>query len=143
MSEFSQVVKDGAQEVGKKAWRGTKRLLMIALVAFVVIGGIYTWFNYSWTYSDGTRSGTLIKVSKKGYVFKTYEGQLSTGGLQTNPQGTLVSNLWEFSVTNDAVYQQLQQSEGKQVVLHYEQYRKAFPWQAKTTYFVNRVAPVK
>lgn len=143
MSEFKEVVKDGAQEIGKKAWRGTKRVLLFALVLGVLILAVYTGFNYAWTYSDGTRSGILIKVSKKGYVFKTYEGQLNAGGLQANQQGQVIGNLWEFSVTSDEVYQKLQSYEGKQVILHYEQYRKAFPWQGKTTYFVDEVKPVQ
>lgn len=143
MSEFGQVVKEGASEVGKKAWRGTKRVLLVALLLGVLVLSGYTWFNYGWTYSDGTRSGVLIKVSKKGYIFKTYEGQLNAGGMQSNQQGQLVGNLWEFSVTKDEVYQQLQRNEGKQVVLHYKQYRKALPWQGKTEYFVDRVQPVQ
>lgn len=143
MSEFGQVVKEGASEVGKKAWRITRRVLLFSLLIGALILGGYSWFNYGWTYSEGTRSGTLIKVSKKGYIFKTYEGQLNTGGMQANQQGQLIGNLWEFSVTNDAVYQQLQHSEGKQIVLTYRQYRKAFPWQGKTTYFVEAVKPVQ
>ncbi|MFN7115680.1 MAG: hypothetical protein ACK4TA_02715 [Saprospiraceae bacterium] len=143
MSEFGHVVKDGAQEVGKKAWRGTKRILLILLAVGVVILAGYMWFNYAWAYSEGTRSGTLIKVSRKGYIFKTYEGQLNLGGFQSNPEGGVASNIWEFSVTDDAVYEKLQRSEGKQIVLHYKQYRKSLPWQGDTSYFVEGVELVK
>lgn len=143
MSEFGHVVKEGAGEVGKKVWRGTKRLLLVLFGVGVLVLAGYIWFNYGWVYSEGTRSGTLIKVSHKGYLFKTDEGQLNLGGFQTNPEGGVASNIWEFSVTDDEVYKKLQHSEGKQVTLHYKQYRKAFPWQGDTEYFVYEVEPVQ
>ncbi len=143
MSEFQEVVKEGAREVGRKTWRVTKRVLLMLTVAGVLVLAGFLWFNYGWVYSEGTRSGTLIKVSKKGYVFKTYEGQLNLGGFQSNPGGGVASNIWEFSVVKDDVYKELQSSEGKQVVLHYKQYRKAFFWQGDTVYFVDDVGQVQ
>ncbi|HMP14723.1 MAG TPA: hypothetical protein PKD70_12645 [Saprospiraceae bacterium] len=143
MSEFHQVLKEGATEVKRKTWRITKRILLIMLSLGIIIGAVLFWFNYAWTYSDGTRAGTLIKVSNKGYIFKTYEGQLNTGGFQTNPQGSVISNIWEFSVTKKDIYQQLQRYEGKEAILFYKQYRRALPWQGKTTYFVYKIEPVR
>lgn len=143
MSEFGQVVKDGAGEVGKKAWRGTKRVLLFALIIGIIGGTGYVWFNYSWTYSDGVSAGNLVKVSKKGYVFKTYEGLLDVGGIRANNEGTVISNMWEFSVVDDDVYQQLQKLQGNKVVLSYKQTRKAFPWRGNTNYFVYKVELVE
>lgn len=139
MSEFQEVVKEGAQEVARKAWRGTKRILLYATILATIIGIGYVWFNYYWTYSDGISAGTLVKVSKKGYVFKTYEGLLNVGGIKANQQGTIISNMWEFSVTKDEVYKALQEYQGKEVRLFYHQYRKSFPWHGDTNYFVYKV----
>jgi len=139
MSEFGQVVKEGAGEVGKKAWRGTKRVLLFALILGVIVGAGYVWFNYSMTYSDGVSTGNLVKITKKGYIFKTYEGLQDVGGIRANQQGTVISNMWEFSVIEDDVYQQLQNLQNNKVKLYYKQTRKAFPWRGNTNYFVYKV----
>jgi glutamine phosphoribosylpyrophosphate amidotransferase len=72
---------------------------------------------------------------RKGYVFKTYEGQLHLGGSVMMTE----QSIWNFSATNDAVYQTLQKSEGKTVTLHYRQMQNAFPWQGDTDYIVYKV----
>ena len=109
-------------------------LLGIALI----LGLLFVWVA-GWTFSDGTRAGELIKVSKKGVVFKTYEGQINLGGFQTDNGSGITGNIWEFSTTNKKVYKQLQEMEGKKVKLHYQQRYKTMPWQGKTEYFVDEV----
>lgn len=134
MSEFSQVVKDGLGKVGDIV----KRFFLIILLIIAVGTSGYVWVM-GWTYSDGTRAGTLIKVSHKGVAFKTYEGQLNMGGFQPDTQSGIMGNIWDFSVIKSAVYKDLKQSEGKNVKLHYRQRYKAMPWQGKTSYFVYKV----
>lgn len=108
-----------------------KRSLWLVLALLVVASaGYYVYRNY--TISEGTRTGTLVKISKKGVVFKTYEGQLHlTGSMMMSQQST-----WEFSAQNAAVYEKLQQFEGKVVKCHYKQKIDAFPWQGDTDYIV-------
>lgn len=143
MSEFGQVVKEGAEEIVKKTWRGTKRILLGITILAVISAVGYLWVM-SWTFSDGTRAGTLIKISKKGVIFKTYEGQLNLGGFQNNPQsGGVVGNIWDFSVLKNDIYKELQQHEGKQVKLHYKERYKAMPWQGDTNYFIYDVEEVE
>ena len=55
------------------------------------------WFVSSFHYSDGSRTGYLSKFSKKGYVFKTYEGELFVGGANADNR-TVVNTTWYFSV---------------------------------------------
>jgi hypothetical protein len=125
-TQFEQV-----KEKAKKIGRRTLWILSIGLVLF--FAGFYTWRTY--TISEGSRSGTLFKVSKKGIVFKTYEGQLHlAGSVMLTQQST-----WDFSAKNAAVYQQLQKYEGKNVTLHYRQMVNAFPWQGDTDYIVYKV----
>ncbi len=138
MSEFNQVVKEGAQKVG----RGIRRFFLVILLVAATGGGVYLWVC-SWTYSKGTRAGTLIKISYKGVVFKTYEGQLNLGGFQSDPDSGIAGNIWNFSVADDEIYQKLQDYEGRQVKLYYRQRYKAMPWQGDTEYFVYQIEPVK
>ena len=142
MSEFGQVVTEGAEEIKKKAIRGAKRITAgLLLLGAIGLAG-YLWV-ISWTFSEGTRAGTLIKISRKGVIFKTYEGQLNLGGFRTDGQAGLSGNIWEFSVLRRDVYQKLQQYEGKQVKLHYRERYKAMPWQGDTNYFVYEVEEVR
>lgn len=137
MSEFQQVIKSG----WTKVWAWIKRFFLVLLLLAVAGFGGFIWVS-GWTYSDGTRAGDLIKISRKGVVFKTYEGQLNLGGFQSDSSDGLSGNIWAFSVTNDEIYQKLQQYEGKRVKLHYKQRYRSFAWQGKTEYFVDGVTPV-
>lgn len=137
MSEFNQVVEEGVKKVGQ-----TTRRIILGILLLAIIGlGVYLWVC-NWTYSEGTRAGTLIKMSYKGVLLKTYEGQLNLGGFQTNGQDGVVGNIWEFSVWSDDIYKELQNFEGKRVKLHYRQKFKAMPWQGKTDYFIFKVESI-
>lgn len=137
MSEFEQVVKEGAKSVGQKI----KWFFLYVVGGLVVAGLLFVWVA-GWTYSEGTRAGELIKVSKKGVVFKTHEGQLNLGGFESGNDG-VVGNIWDFSTTKDEVYDRLQQLEGKKVKLYYRQRYKPMPWQGKTDYFVEGVDEIE
>ncbi|MEN0005900.1 MAG: hypothetical protein AAF798_17250 [Bacteroidota bacterium] len=138
MSEFTQTVKEGALKV--VSW--IKRFFVAILLLAVLGGGIYLW-ACNWTYSDGTRAGVLIKISRKGVVWKTYEGQLNLGGFSEGSGDGLSGNIWEFSVWDDEIYEQLQSFEGQRVILQYRQKFKAMPWQGKTDYFIQSVKRVE
>lgn len=138
MSEFTQVVKDGANTV-----LGWIKRFFVAISILAIVGvGAYLWVC-NWTYSEGTRAGYLIKISKKGVVFKTYEGQLNLGGFQSDESTGLAGNIWNFSVYKDAIYEEMQRNEGSKVVLHYRQKYKAMPWQGKTDYFIYKITSAK
>jgi len=129
MSEFNQVVQEGA----KKVWSKTKRALLIFLGIALVVTLLTLWV-FTWTYSDGVRSGYLMKASYKGVIFKTYEGQLNLAQAQYGAPPLI----WEFSAKNREVYDQLLTMEGKQVSLHYREPYKVLPWQGKTGYIVDK-----
>jgi hypothetical protein len=142
MSEFREVVQDGARELGRKTWRMTKRLLVLLLLAGIIgTLGYYAFGNM--TYSSGTRSGQLMKLSKKGYMFKTYEGELFLGVFTSGQPTVAPGNIWAFSVKNRKVYEQIQNLEGRQVRLHYKEHFRTFPWQGDTRYFVYEAELVK
>jgi len=131
MSEYQQVLKEGRKSIGKFFRRVLIGLLLLGLIS---LGGFYLVSNY--TYSKGTRAGTLIKLSKKGVMFKTYEGQLNLGGFTTEGQEGISGNIWEFSVKKTDMYNELQDMEGQRVKLFYREVIKPMPWQGKTHYFV-------
>lgn len=106
-------------------------LLLAGFILFSI--GYYVYRTY--TVSDGTRTGILFKVSKRGIIFKTFEGQLQLGGSTMMNQ----MSVWEFSAQNAQVYAQLQQLEGKSVRCYYRQLVDPFPWQGDTEYIVYKV----
>jgi len=119
-----------------------KKFLFIFSLSLILIFFIY-YLICGMAYSEGTRSGILTKVSKKGYIFKTYEGELNIGGF-VDGNGTIMPNsIFKFSVTKEGVYKKLQDKEGKKVILHYKQVIKNFFWQGDTDYFIQDVTDVK
>ena len=107
-------------------------------IALVVAGGLYLgWSN--WTYSEGSRTGYLMKLSRKGYVFKTYEGQLNLGGFQETETGGLAGTIWNFSLRDEALVRQMEELEGQKVQLRYQEINQAMPWQGDTNYFVYAI----
>lgn len=119
-----------------------KKFLTI-LILIVLIGTIgYFWVS-TWTYSEGSRSGQLIKVTKKGFVFKTYEAQLNMGGLRTTQNDGLEGNIWDFSIIDETVVEKLNILEGKRVKVTYKERYKAMPWIGKTNYIATDVTELK
>ena len=110
------------------------RLLALVLVPLLLFA-LWTAITLSWTYSDGERTGYLRKFSKKGWICKTWEGEIA---LQSVP-GT-VAEPWQFTVRDDSVARQIQtlQSKGGLITLSYEEH-KFIPFSCfgETDYFVN------
>lgn len=110
-------------------------LLLSLVAALVVIGGIYTWFTLTWSYSEGTRAGYLQKFSKKGWLCKTWEGEI----LLSSMPGAIPER-FEFTVRDEALVKKLQSTMGQRVDISYEQH-KGVPTTCfgETEYFVNAV----
>ncbi len=110
-----------------------KRFLFLFLGALFLIFMLYFTFVSLVPYSEGTRSGELIKFSHKGVIAKTWEGEIS--------QGISGAQIFQFSVLdkNDEVIKDLQKNEGNYVKLTYiERYATFFFW-GDTTYFITEV----
>lgn len=121
---------------------------LLKILAGVVFAGIFGFFMFVLFghYSEGERGGTVSKMSRKGFVFKTYEGQLNVGGL-AGETGSPASALWNFSVdgSDKEVIQRLDSAllNGRRVKVHYVEKYYTFPWQGETNYFVDKVEHIK
>ena len=117
----------------------TARRLTLVLVGIIVVviglAAIYTWASLHWAYSEGERAGYLQKLSKRGYICKTWEGEL----LMSATPGALPEK-FEFTVRDDALAQELERALSRRVVLHYAQ-RKGVPSSCfgDTSYFIEKV----
>lgn len=99
--------------------RRRRWLLALALLAIpLAIFTLYVGLVFSWSYSDGERAGILQKFSRRGWVCKTYEGELA---MSIVPGVT--PTIWEFSVRDERVVPRLNGLLGRRVVLHYTEHR--------------------
>ena len=110
-----------------------KVLVGLVVVALGLVG--FTWITLHWSYSEGERAGYVQKLSKKGYLCKTWEGEMA---MVTMP-GT-VAEKFQFTVPTDALAAKLNASVGKRMALHYQQH-KWIPTSCfgDTEYFVTDV----
>ncbi len=118
-----------------------KRFRKFLIISVLIIAFCF-WIYYlicGLAYSEGTRSGILTKVSKKGYIFKTYEGEMNVGGFNQGDGTIMPATIFKFSVTDDDVYHTLDSLQGKKLVLTYKQVYKNFFWQGETDYFIQNV----
>ncbi len=124
----------------KRSFKSKVRSFFLKVLAVIIVVLVIMLWVFSWTYSEGTRAGQLIKFSEKGVVFKTYEGELNMGGLRTGEaKDGLEGNLWQFSVLDEDVAKDLVDAEGKRVKLSYKERYKAMAWQGDTNYFIVKV----
>jgi hypothetical protein len=128
-----------ASEPTKKKRIRWRLWLFIALITPIVLFGLYTWFVLTWSYSSGERAGYVQKLSKKGFIAKTWEGELA----MVSMPGTL-PEIFHFTVPSDEVAAQINATLGKRVRLHYEQHigvpTRLF---GESEYFVTRVELVE
>jgi hypothetical protein len=121
-----------ARSEGKK-WL---RRIVIAVVLLVVVGSsLYTFFALKFSYSTGERVGFVQKLSKRGWVCKTNEGEMA----MVNMAGQQ-AQMFFFTVPDDAVVKQIEALAGHRIVLEYEEHR-GIPSSCfgDTEYFVVRV----
>ncbi len=122
-----------------------KKFLIWFLFISIAVSALSFVFVIYVDFSDGKRAGELIKMSRKGVIFKTYEGQLNTGGFSEG-NGDITSSIWHFSVkpSNKVVLEQIDNAidGGYRVKLYYEEkYANVF-FLGETKYFVTKVEKV-
>lgn len=118
----------------RRLWPIGLALVILPLLLFT----LYVGLAFSWSYSEGDRAGILQKFSRKGWICKTWEGELA---MSIVPGVT--PTIWEFSVRDPAVVPAMSRAIGKRVVLHYAEH-PGIPTSCfgQTPYFVDSVAVV-
>jgi len=111
-------------------------IITLLLVGFCIFG----YFKWYYVFSDGTKTGQLNRVSKTGYVFKTYEGEMILLGYgNKSTSGTVQSNEFKFSIRNKEVFEQLREYAGRRVTVHYKEYFGTLPWRGYERSIVDSV----
>ncbi len=107
-----------------------KKILALIIVVILVLFASWYAFVYYASYSQGTRSGELIKFSNKGVVVKTWEGEIS--------QGISGAQIFSFSVedTHEDIIKKLEKLQGRYVKLKYKERYAKISWLGDTKYFV-------
>lgn len=115
-------------------WTGV--ILALALAGFL-------YFRFYFVFGDGVKAGELNQFIYKGYVWKTYEGKLIQAGFRgynKNTGGaTVESYIFDFSVEDEEVANELMRCSGKSVELHYKEYLGTLPWRGMQKYVVDRI----
>jgi len=108
--------------------------MLVVLLGIVALLAAWTAFTLSWSYSEGERAGVLQKFSKKGWICKTYEGELALYVV-----GGVAPQIWHFSTRDEALARELSSAVGEQIRLHYKEHR-GVPTNcfAETPYFADR-----
>lgn len=114
-----------------------KRLILPLLIVVALVLGWFSFFLH-WSYSTGERAGWVQKLSHKGWVCKTWEGEQA---LVSQPGA--VAEKFLFTVHDDAVAADINRLMGKRVSLHYEE-KVGLPSSCfgDTRYFITKVVPV-
>ena len=117
-----------------------RTIFTVFLVLILSLGG-FVWYRYYFVFAEGVKSGQLNYVTKKGYIFKTYEGKLIQSGVKSS--GTSIqSNEFVFSIDDERVAKQLELASGKYIDLHYNEYISSLPWRGMSQYVVDSVIAI-
>ncbi|RYY38345.1 MAG: hypothetical protein EOO08_14595 [Chitinophagaceae bacterium] len=129
--------------VSDRTRSGARKLIWSIVLIGLLVSGLLLYWRYFYTYSEGNRFGMLQKFSRKGNVFKTYEGELILSSVSGNNNVPIASEKFFFSVNDEAVAQQLLQMEGRRVSLHYTEKKASLFWRGETPYIVDGVKAVE
>ena len=116
-------------------------VFIIVAVIVLILGGVF-FYKYYFVFGRGVKAGELNYFVQKGYVFKTYEGKLIQSGYKGKVAGTIQSNEFQFSVSNERIAQQLMTASGKFVELHYKEYLGAIPWRGFSPFMVDSIMSI-
>lgn len=121
----------------RKSQRGFILFLIPLVLALLAVAyGLFVW---KWAYSEGERAGFVQKLSKKGFVCKTWEGELTMVALPGATPEKFVFTVWD-----DAVAEQINKQVGKKVALFYEE-KVGIPGSCfgDTRYYITKVKPLE
>jgi hypothetical protein len=117
----------------------TIKMILLLIASIVAIFTLYVWSALHWSYSEGERAGFVQKLSKKGWLCKTWEGELALVSLPG-----AAPEKFNFTVRDDAVAERINKQVGTRVALVYAQH-KGLPSTCfgDTDYFVEDIKSIQ
>ena len=116
-----------------------KKIIRWIVLIFIVVVGLFIFFKFTFTYSDGYRAGLLQKFSRKGMIFKTYEGEMILSSIRSNNDLAIASEKFLFSVSDKNLAQKFNDLQGEYIVVHYHEKNGTLPWRGESKYIVDSV----
>ena len=132
------------QTYGDRIAHTTRRVIKIIMFSVFILAVAFLCLAYWGVYDEGVRAGTVLRISKKGMIFKTYEGQLNVqtfGAIKGAASPIMEAFDFSVSAKDEQVIKDLQTValSGERVNLHYEAKYVVFPWRGDTKYFITKV----
>lgn len=122
-----------------RAGRIARRAGCMVFLGLLLVLAIFIWWRYYFTYSDGERYGLLQKISHKGGLFKTYEGEIILSPVGNAQNIPIAAEKFLFSVTDENVAKQLSDMQGRRVTVHYQQKNSSAFWRGDSEFIVDSV----
>jgi hypothetical protein len=116
-----------------------RKVLYLTSLVVLLFLGIFIYWKFFYTYSDGYRAGLLQKFSHKGTIFKTFEGELILSSVAGRSDVVIASEKFLFSVTDKKLASHLDTLQGRNVIVHYVQKNAPLMWKGDTPYYVDSV----
>ena len=134
------------QTYGDRIAHTTRRVIKFIMISVVILAIAFLCLAYWGVYDEGVRAGNVLRISKKGMLFKTHEGQLNLQTFGALKGANPIMESFDFSVEGDEE-QVLKDLEavalsGERVNLHYIKRYATFPWRGDTKYFITKVERV-
>ena len=121
--------------------RTSGKILTTVIILVVLFLAGYIYYKFYFVFGEGVKAGELNQIVYKGVIWKTYEGRLIQSGFRGAKEqgGTLQSNQFDFSVVKKSVADSLMRCSGRQVELHYKEYKGRLPWRGHRCYIVDSI----
>ncbi len=114
---------------------------MVASVLTVILLAV-GYVSFYWEFADGIKTGQVNFVTRKGYIWKTYEGRLIQQGIKSKGQQGLGSNEFDFSVEDDSLAHTLELVGEAIVTVRYKEYNHALWWRGNSNYVVYKIEKI-
>lgn len=117
-----------------------RTILKWIITLIIVFLGTFIYWKYFYTYSEGYRAGLLQKFSRKGTLFKTYEGEMILSSISSTSNVPLASEKFLFSVTDSKLSIRFDTLQGRNVIVHYHEKNSPVFWRGDSKYLVDSIA---
>lgn len=139
--ESNETIKQPEQKAPVKKKHRGRRILLNLLAVLLIGGGAFVYVRYYFVFGSGIKTGTLNYVVNKGYLFKTYEGEMILSGFSSG-KGGIQSNEFLFSIDKKEIAEKLMRLGGMQVELSYKEYLAPLPWRGYSKFVVDSIVSV-